>query len=77
MRLRMDSASIAGWKRAHELLGCRCGPELNHVAHLERYAETPPAEVGDLAASPSLWVVAERGGCGWHGFLRNGDMSLA
>lgn len=32
-----------------------------------------PAE-GDLSAAPSLHVLASRGGCGWHGWLRAGRM---
>lgn len=132
MRLRDDSVHIAGWKRAHALLGCHCGPEMNHVAHdpdlagveaaqpgdvwelrnknggltgygltcpneqcesgahawdhardcpLRAAPDAPPcwawtgsAEEGTLTASPSLHVVKEWGGCGWHGFLRNGQM---
>lgn len=29
---------------------------------------------GTLTASPSLHVLEERGGCGWHGWLRDGEM---
>lgn len=32
------------------------------------------AEMGNLTASPSLHVLASRGGCGWHGHLMNGNM---
>jgi len=31
-------------------------------------------EDGTLTAQPSLHVLAEKGGCGWHGWLRNGEM---
>lgn len=147
MRLRTDSAHVAGWKRAHALRGCACPPDeiatslippeerpmgsVSHVAHDPQYAPVERAETGDvwrmalgdgrvvgyaltcplaacpagvhlwshaadcgadrnahlscwtwsgspedgtLTASPSLWVQAERGGCGWHGYLRNGEM---
>jgi hypothetical protein len=33
------------------------------------------AESGTLTASPSLHCVLELGGCGWHGWLNNGEMS--
>ena len=132
MRLRTDSFHIAGWKRAHALRGCDCGPDQKHVAHKPKEYPDPPAEPGDvwvlrnrngevtgygltcpnetceqgvhpwdhaydcprrgeadappcwswsgsiedgtLTATPSLHVLVERGGCGWHGFLRNGEM---
>jgi hypothetical protein len=35
---------------------------------------TGSIEDGSLTASPSLHVVKEWGGCGWHGWLRNGEM---
>lgn len=38
---------------------------------------TGSPEAGDLTANPSLHVLAEKGGCGWHGWLRNGEMVLA
>lgn len=34
-------------------------------------------ENGTLTALPSLHVLVERGGCGWHGYLRDGVMSPA
>jgi hypothetical protein len=36
---------------------------------------TGSPEAGDLTASPSLWSVLEKGGCGYHGFLQNGILS--
>jgi hypothetical protein len=36
---------------------------------------TGSPEAGDLTASPSLWSVVEKGGCGYHGFLQNGILS--
>lgn len=136
MRVRVDSAHIAGWKRAHALRGCEvsCGPEPdpNHVAHLAKYGTIDPAEDGDiwyvrqqnlviagfaltcprpncesgvhawahahdctqrddprhtscwtwtgtpekmdLSAEPSLMVDPSRGGCGFHGWLRKGNL---
>lgn len=38
---------------------------------------TGSIEEGNLTASPSLHVMAELGGCGWHGWLRDGQMVLA
>lgn len=38
------------------------------------WAWTGSAEDGTLTASPSLHSVAEKGGCGWHGFLTNGEL---
>ncbi len=35
---------------------------------------TGTPEEGNLSANPSLWCMAERGGCGWHGWLRDGSM---
>ena len=35
---------------------------------------TGSIEDGTLTATPSLHVVKEWGGCGWHGWLRNGEM---
>lgn len=35
---------------------------------------TGSIEDGTLTASPSLHVMAELGGCGWHGWLRDGEM---
>jgi hypothetical protein len=35
---------------------------------------TGSAEEGTLTASPSLYSVKEKGGCGWHGFLANGTL---
>ena len=32
------------------------------------------AEDNALTASPSLWWQAEKGGCGWHGWLQAGEM---
>jgi hypothetical protein len=48
MRLRTDSGFIAGWKFGHDRVGCRCGPDLNHVAHMPECADIPPAEPGDV-----------------------------
>jgi hypothetical protein len=48
MRLRADSGFIAGWKFGHDRVGCQCGPDLNHVAHIARYADIAPAELGDV-----------------------------
>lgn len=31
-------------------------------------------EDGDLTGNPSLWASADLGGCGWHGYLRHGEM---
>lgn len=131
MRLRADSFHIAGWKRAHDLRGCRDDGD-SHVAHDPRYSAIDPAEPGDawalrnrngdvtgyaltcpneacdqgvhpwdhafdcpvraaddappcwtwtgdvesgtLTATPSLHVLKESGGCGWHGWIRNGEM---
>jgi hypothetical protein len=36
---------------------------------------TGSAEGNTLHASPSLWSVLEKGGCGYHGFLQNGILS--
>lgn len=35
---------------------------------------TGSADDSTLSASPSLHVMAELGGCGWHGWLRDGEM---
>jgi len=35
---------------------------------------TGTPEDDTLTGSPSLHCMAERGGCGWHGWLRNGQM---
>jgi Family of unknown function (DUF6527) len=32
------------------------------------------AEDNAMTASPSLWCQEEKGGCGWHGWLQNGEM---
>lgn len=47
VRLRTDSGFIAIWKFGHDRVGCNCGPDLNHVAHVADYADVPPAELGD------------------------------
>lgn len=43
-------------------------------SHLSCWTWTGSPEAGDLTAQPSLHVVAEWGGCGWHGWLRAGEM---
>lgn len=35
---------------------------------------TGSAEDGTLSASPSLWCQQEKGGCGFHGYLTNGEL---
>lgn len=35
---------------------------------------TGSIEEDSLTATPSLHVLAERGGCGWHGFITSGQM---
>jgi hypothetical protein len=30
-----------------------------------------------LTLAPSIWRHPDRGGCGWHGFIRNGEVSKA
>lgn len=135
MRLRTDSAHIAGWKRAHRLNGCphagksaecvcrsmkpenasvpeaepgdvwrtregsadgpvigygltcpneRCDQGMHIWTHAYDCTDRTPGhscwtwtgspETDDLTATPSLHVMAELGGCGWHGWLRDGVM---
>lgn len=36
---------------------------------------TGSAEAGTLTASPSLHCLSDRGGCGWHGWLKDGVLT--
>lgn len=70
MRLRTDSAHVAGWKRVHELLGCDCTPEvlaesakpagsrvgIAHVVHEPEHAGVEGAQPGDV------WRITDRPG---------------
>lgn len=47
MRLRTDSAIIAGWMRAHEIKGCVKEP-CDHIAHDPKYNTVAPAQPGDV-----------------------------
>lgn len=38
---------------------------------------TGSIEGGTLTAQPSLHVLVSKGGCGWHGWLRQGEMTAA
>lgn len=49
----------------------RCQHQLDGVSC---WAWTGSAEDSTLTAHPSLHSVVGRGGCGWHGWLRNGEM---
>lgn len=78
------------WRlRAGYALTCpneRCDQGVHYWDHawdcpLRQDANAPPCwtwtgspEEGTLTASPSLHVLAEKGGCGWHGWLRDGEM---
>lgn len=57
MRVRTDSLHIAGWKRAHDLLGCPLTKPLSaegrdhlahHVSHRAEWADVEPAAPGDV-----------------------------
>lgn len=43
-------------------------------AHTSCWTWTGSAEEGTLTASPSLFSVEALGGCGWHGWLQNGEL---
>lgn len=49
---------------------CKAGP-----GRTSCWEWTGSPEAGDLTASPSLHCVAERGGCGFHGWLKNGVLA--
>ena len=55
------------WTHAYD-----CSPETRE--HSSCWTWTGAPEDGTLSAQPSLWVVQDRGGCGWHGFLTDGEM---
>jgi hypothetical protein len=64
VNVRRDSFHIAGWKRAHQLRGCECSPEMiaasqlprfersegtvSHIAHDPEYFDIPAAQEGDV-----------------------------
>lgn len=67
------------WDHAHE---CHAGHTIDGAVQLcikgpDRgcWDWTGSAADGTLSASPSLHCSAELGGCGWHGWLHNGEMS--
>lgn len=43
-------------------------------AHTSCWTWTGSAEDGTLTASPSLYSVEALGGCGWHGWLHDGEL---
>lgn len=51
-----------------------CRPNARKCTGAGCWSWTGSPEAGDLTAQPSLHVLAEKGGCGWHGWLRNGEM---
>lgn len=57
-----------------------CGSKLPsgscaHSGNGSCWTWTGNAEDGTLHAAPSLWCVADRGGCGYHGHLHNGVLT--
>jgi hypothetical protein len=55
------------WTHGHD-----CGDRSRE--HVSCWTWTGSPDDGTLSAQPSLWVVPDLGGCGWHGFLTNGEM---
>jgi hypothetical protein len=66
-------ASNCNLKITSEVIGSQ--PRCQHEAeHRSCWEWTGTIEEGTLTATPSLLSPEASGGCGWHGFLRNGEM---
>lgn len=50
------------------------GTHCRHEGNGSCWEWSGSAEDGTLTATPSLHCLSDRGGCGWHGFLTNGEM---
>ena len=66
------ATGVHAWDHAHECKacpgGCQKGPDRGC------WDWSGSAYDNTLTANPSLHCVLELGGCGWHGWLRNGEM---
>jgi hypothetical protein len=70
---------VHGWTTARNCSSRRALPgggfTCDHeAAHGSCWTWTGSAADGTLSASPSLHCDASIGGCGWHGFLTNGEL---
>lgn len=70
---------VHAWTTAHNCGSRRSLPDgggftCDHMGKSSCWTWTGSAEEGTLTASPSLHASAEHGGCGWHGWLQNGDL---
>jgi len=50
------------------------GTTCDHTGKSSCWTWSGSAEDGTLTANPSLHSDASKGGCGWHGWLRNGEL---
>lgn len=73
--------SVHAWTSALNCASRRSRPEhgglvlCDHNGKGSCWNWTGSAEDHFLSASPSLWSVPDKGGCGFHGFLTNGWLS--
>lgn len=65
---------VHGWTQARNCGQKTSGGSCAHSGVSSCWNWTGNAEDGTLSASPSLHCDASIGGCGWHGFLTNGEL---
>lgn len=66
--------NIHAWTTASNCASRLPGGSCQHSGNGSCWNWTGSAEDGTLTASPSLYCQESLGGCGWHGWLQNGDL---